>query len=228
MHRSGTSCLTGSLQQHGLFLGEVFESNQANLKGNRENAEVMKLNNSLLWFNGGSWDKPPISLNWGAGHAKARDHIIAKFVGSGHPLWGFKDPRTILTFDFWMEGLGSMDVKHLGSFRHPMAVAKSLLSRNKIPIEDGMELWRKYNAKLLCLQQKIDFPLICFDVTFCEYQLSLKKILEKLGLQSNPDTAELFFDELLRHNHADDVADLPESVAGIYAELVKTYQRQTR
>jgi len=38
MHRSGTSCLAGSLQELGLYLGEVYDQNPHNPRGNRENA----------------------------------------------------------------------------------------------------------------------------------------------------------------------------------------------
>ena len=48
MHRSGTSCLAGSLQQQGVYLGEVHEWNPHNLKGNRENPHIMALNEGLL------------------------------------------------------------------------------------------------------------------------------------------------------------------------------------
>ena len=36
MHRSGTSCLTGSLQDKGLYLGQVSQRGTFNKKGNRE------------------------------------------------------------------------------------------------------------------------------------------------------------------------------------------------
>ena len=48
MHRSGTSALAGSLEQHGLFLGRVSTSNPHNPKGNRESAEVRRLNEDVL------------------------------------------------------------------------------------------------------------------------------------------------------------------------------------
>ena len=41
MHRSGTSCLAGSLEQQGLFLGETNTRGPFNLRGNRE---------SFLWL----------------------------------------------------------------------------------------------------------------------------------------------------------------------------------
>ena len=43
MHRSGTSCLTGSLQACGLELGKFHASNKHNKKGNRENQDIIDL-----------------------------------------------------------------------------------------------------------------------------------------------------------------------------------------
>ena len=41
MHRSGTSCLTGCLQQMGLNLGKVSDFNEYNLKGNKEDDKII-------------------------------------------------------------------------------------------------------------------------------------------------------------------------------------------
>ena len=40
MHRSGTSCLAGCLEELGLHLGTVITSAPHNKKGNRENPEL--------------------------------------------------------------------------------------------------------------------------------------------------------------------------------------------
>ncbi|MCX7099285.1 MAG: hypothetical protein NTV43_15410 [Methylococcales bacterium] len=228
MHRSGTSCLTGSLQQHGLFLGEVFESNPHNLKGNRENAGVMQLNISLLEDNGGSWDNPPETIVWNSGHSDARDAIIAGFIADNHRLFGFKDPRTLLALDFWLEGLSASDctVKFIGSFRHPLSVANSLYNRNNIPIEDGLELWGLYNSKLLAHYKKAAFPLVSFDVHNDEYQKSLLRISTGLGLPVNPGIAEKFFDDALRHCNSCTSTEAPEHLTHIYRELVGIYESQ--
>ena len=54
MHRSGTSCLAGSLEQQGLFLGEVNTSAPWNRRGNRERFDVMNLQGDILEASGGS------------------------------------------------------------------------------------------------------------------------------------------------------------------------------
>ncbi len=64
MHRSGTSCLTGSLQQGGLFLGKHHEWNEYNRKGNRENQDVVNLNESIFKANGLNWKEPLRPASW--------------------------------------------------------------------------------------------------------------------------------------------------------------------
>ena len=51
MHRSGTSCLTGSLQEAGLELGEHHTWNPYNRKGNRENQDFVDLHDAILAAN---------------------------------------------------------------------------------------------------------------------------------------------------------------------------------
>lgn len=69
MHRSGTSCLAGSLQSAGLCLGSVSISNTYNPKGNRENSLIMLLNDELLNYNNSNWcSPPPTKLNWEEKH----------------------------------------------------------------------------------------------------------------------------------------------------------------
>ena len=131
MHRSGTSCLAGTLQRNGMLLGKVFEWNPHNKKGNRENENIMLLNESILTASSGSWDSPPAELTWTEEHETRRDDIIREMMGlSGNHIWGFKDPRVVLTLPFWKDGLDS--IRLVGTFRHPLSVAYSLWSRNKI------------------------------------------------------------------------------------------------
>ena len=226
MHRSGTSCLTGTLQQHGVFLGQVFESNPYNKKGNRENHEIMDLNTNLLEFNSGSWDNPPNSITWTARHSQFRDRIISKFLESNCPIWGFKDPRSLFTLDFWLKGLGNIPIKYVGSFRHPLAVAQSLFVRNQIPIEQGLILWDKYNNKLLDIHDKTNFSLVSFDAPSDEYQQSILRILTELKLPSSY-VNEQFFDESLRHEIFDDYLVLPDRISNIYNNLNEIYKKQS-
>ena len=115
MHRSGTSCLAGSLQQAGLYLGEVVEQAPHNRKGNRESLAIRSLNDRLLESNDGAWNRPPAELVWSEIFASTRDRLIAKFAD--RTSWGFKDPRTLLTLPFWQDGIP--ELVFVGTFRHP-------------------------------------------------------------------------------------------------------------
>src|SRR6266576_5199367 len=92
MHRSGTSCLAGSLEQQGLFLGEVNTSAPFNRRGNRERFDVMNLQEEILEASGGSWSSPPAVVEWQEEHVERAQRILAEHAGQ--PVWGFKDPRT--------------------------------------------------------------------------------------------------------------------------------------
>src|SRR5687767_1907436 len=122
MHRSGTSCLAGSLEEAGLYLGDVITSAPANAKGNRENKRIMNLHDAVLHHSGGSWDKLPQRLSWSEQHREERDQIVRGYAAA--PRWGFKDPRTLVLLDFWREVLGELEF--VGTFRHPWLVAESL------------------------------------------------------------------------------------------------------
>jgi len=202
MHRSGTSCLAGILGQAGLYLGNVSAKNPHNLKGNRENPGIMKLHNDLLEYNNGGWDNPPDSVSWPEHLKKERDRIISEYKNA--PIWGFKDPRTLLTLSGWLEVLP--DVFLIATFRHPMAVVKSLRKRNrKLSVEKCLSLYEIYNEKLLHYYKEYHFPVISFDLSESEYKARIVNLLKTLDIDLNLEGFE-FYDESLRHYN--DSADL--------------------
>jgi hypothetical protein len=230
MHRSGTSALAGSLQEQGLFLGQVYENNPYNKKGNRENAEIMQLNESLLVFNGGSWDNPPDSIAWSSEHEAIRNQIINKFIESDHSIWGFKDPRTLVTMKFWLDGLtGNTNVRFVGSFRNPRSVASSLLSRNKKSFNKSVRLWEAYNIRLLKEAKANSCQLVSFDVGYDEYQDTIHRIASKLGLEYHKPRGTPFFDDSLRNKDVESSPDiLSENIIRLFNELIKIYTEQSK
>lgn len=215
MHRSGTSCLAGALQQAGLFLGEVSTSNIYNKKGNREHYELMKLNDLILQYNDATWDNPPLHIIWEQKHIDSGENIILSFKKT----WGFKDPRTIITYPFWKSLLKNTHL--VGTFRHPLSVVKSLQNRNnKISTEQGLKLWDYYNEKLLEIYEKTPFPLISFDIESKDYIYKLQTISSQFGLKKIDGNS--FFDKSLRtHNTSLHTTQLPEKTEAIYKKLNK-------
>lgn len=213
MHRSGTSFLTGSLQQAGLELGKHSAWNPHNLKGNRENLEIVAFHDALLAARGCAWDNPPAApLKWTAQEQLQARQLIADYQGV--PRWGFKDPRSLLVVDGWLELIP--DLKFVGIFRHPTAVAQSLAARGGMPLEQALKLWKAYNEQLLRLQQEFAFPLLCFDEDEATLHDKLNVVLQQMAL--DPLTEERFFSAELKH-HQQQPLPLPREHEALYQEL---------
>ncbi len=196
MHRSGTSCLAGSLEQAGLCLGNVNRKAPHNPKGNQENRDIMDLNDAVLSASGAAWDSPPdTSPIWSKSHRDQRDQILASYPQD--QIIGFKDPRTIFTLEGWLEALPQ--TRLVATFRHPFAVAQSLSTRNGFPIKRGLDLWLSYNRRLLAISESREVPVINFDLLAEHYGIALRTICERLGLTPPVDGFN-FFEAGLRRN----------------------------
>jgi hypothetical protein len=215
MHRSGTSCLAGSLQAAGLTLGEVNTDAPHNALGNRENLAVMDLNDKVLDANGGDWRHPPRRVVWPDSLIAEGKHL-ASSMAQGTP-WGFKDPRTVLTLDGWLECLG--DIQLAASFRHPLAVAQSLNRRDpELSIAEGLDIWRAYNERLLAVAERRLLRVISYDRRGDEYLESVVRLARALGLP-DPDAAGRFYDIGLRHQEAANATVHSPQLASIYGRL---------
>jgi hypothetical protein len=213
MHRSGTSCLAGSLEQQGLFLGDVNTAAPWNKRGNRESFEMMDLQAAILEASGGSWDRPPDAVEWRPEHFAQARQILARHAG--WPLWGFKDPRTLLTLEGWRALVP--DLALVAIFRHPLGVAQSLERRNNFDVESALTLWKTYNERLVELHEGAPFPLVSFDEEGDVLQHKLRKAGELIGLPGAP-AGEPFFAEELRTGPAEG-DELPPDISGLYDEL---------
>lgn len=234
MHRSGTSCLTGSLQSSGLYLGEVFEENPFNKKGNRESKKVMVLNERILEGNKGAWHSPTENCRWIESDIAEAKTIVDSF--GDDVVWGIKDPRMLFTLEGWLSVI--TDVRYVGTFRNPKSVVKSLMNRSSaIGDEDyWFDLWTKYNEKLLEIYNRKPFSIINFDLESDEYLKCLNKLMIELDLKSsekgisnwiknissrvsNWKRETIFFDAGLRSNVDKSQDNMPTEALRIYREL---------
>lgn len=215
MHRSGTSCLAGALADCGLAFGTVNRAAPHNAKGNMENRAVMKVNDDLLAASGGSWDRP-VRASWSREHRSKRDGALKAY--RGFDRFGIKDPRMLFVLDGWLEVLDAPDI--VATFRHPMAVARSLENRNGFPIDVGLELWRKYNAELLTLHDRYGFEVIHFRPDISSYSREVTGTVSRLGLELPPEGIT-FVDRSLMHADStdDDVGD--EAIDQLHRRLLE-------
>src|SRR2546421_263341 len=108
MHRSGTSMVALLLAECGLYLGrerDLMPPAPDNPAGFGENVGFVELNERLLAALGGTWDAvPEFGPGWlesrGVGVLQApAEQLIQSFAG--FEPWGWKDPRSSVTFPFW-------------------------------------------------------------------------------------------------------------------------------
>jgi hypothetical protein len=216
IHRSGTSCLTGSLQAAGVNLGKHHTWNRFNEKGNRENQDIVDFHDQLLSDNQASWDKPPRRLRFSAEHFEQARRITAAFPPQ--QLWGFKDPRALLALELWKQVIP--ELTFIGIFRHPLAVAASLDRRSAggMPGKTALELWYQYNRRLLKEFQNSRFPLLCFDWEEQLFHQRLNQVLQQLGLEPL-DPEQQFYTAQLRNFDSVETAALPWKVRRLYRKL---------
>jgi len=140
MHRSGTSMLTKTLQQAGLFMGEDRDPND-------ESLFFLEFNNWILEQVHATWDFPEpyeyanntikkyiIEIY----KARVKSKAIQKYWGMKKYIqytklqainipWGWKDPRNSLTLDIWKAIYPNAKIIHI--YRNPIDVANSLKQR---------------------------------------------------------------------------------------------------
>lgn len=213
MHRSGTSALTGVLRQSGLYLGAALDAPIArNPTGLQEPAAVLHMHEDLLNANGGCWHAPPDQVTWDKLHCAVRDLFIESRQGTG--LWGFKDPRTLLVIDGWIEVLPHWSA--VGIFRAPQAVARSLMARNGLEEEACYRLWEAYNTRLLQLHRLYNIPLVEFRSDTETTRADMLRVVEALGLR--PDVS-LLDGRIPTHSAASDPETVPEPLQGLWRDL---------
>jgi hypothetical protein len=229
MHRSGTSAASRALQALSVHLGDnFFEPAPDNPTGYWEDKALVAINQRVLEELRLAWDDTePIPYERFAHHRIRLVQLHAvRYLESNlmqHPVWGFKDPRSIRLFPFWREVLrrsGTRD-SYVLAIRHPLSVAASLFARQEIPLAKAQRLWLAHNVPFL--HELRDKPLVVVDYDLLAEmpQAQLERIAAGLALpaQAGPNSAEIerfasgFLDGALRHNsfsNADFDAGTPE------------------
>jgi hypothetical protein len=236
MHRSGTSFLVRTLNLAGLWLGGDDQLHTVegrakigNPKGNYENNEGIAINDTILARSGGSWYNPPKRLVATADDA-ARIVALCNTLANGQPAgylrWGWKDPRTVLTLDIWLQSLDS-NLFIVGSYRHPSAVAKSLAARDAIPLEAGYALWGVYVRHLIHHIRKHPFALVRFDVDKEILMDQVATVCNLTGLRTDEDTISSWYDSKLVRSTTtvDDHSPMFTRVAPLWEELLSIHKQ---
>lgn len=152
MHRSGTSALTGMLCGAGFTPpSDLMPPTEANPKGYWESWEIHLLNDRFLRSMGASWRGPrDLPLGWEdaektfAWHEELLQTISRLFSNHANPI--IKDPRFCILLSGlrpWLE-CPDTSFRFILPVRDPLEVSKSLELREKVPPEEGINLWLAY------------------------------------------------------------------------------------
>lgn len=239
MHRSGTSILTRLLNILGVYLGpeeRLLQPLADNPRGFWEHQLLQELNEEILTKAGGSWHDPPtLSSDW------ERRANLENFVMRAErvihddftraKIWGWKDPRTCLTLQFWQRLLPSM--RYVICLRNPMDVARSLERRDGFSVEKGIYLWLTYLKAVLdhtAHQRRI---LVFHEELMEKWQFELQRLSEFLGMPERAnrkdvqDKVKSFIDQKLWHHRSETletVVDLnPRPLARALLMAQQTY-----
>ena len=159
MHRSGTSTVAGILHLNGVLMGseKTFRPKPLpqNPKGFYENLDFRKVNDRILSHH--NYDVKSYSIDIPDVKATGRlrrkmKQLLSKY-STEYQNWGWKDPRTCLTLNLWLnelKGLGFLtETRILVVVRNEISVARSLYLRNELPLEIGLNLWMSYYMRAL-------------------------------------------------------------------------------
>lgn len=166
-HRSGTSAVTGALVALGLQ-GVDPADQMETLVSNPEHGESLGAalyDEALLARVDAAWDAPPPQASEplvadDAGLTDPAAIMAAAYPGTGPLVW--KDPRACLLLPHWRRLLpGPLTVVLV--WREPLSVARSLHTRNAMPLVDGLALWERYNRSAAAGLQGVDTYVVDYD-----------------------------------------------------------------
>jgi hypothetical protein len=191
MHKSGTTLLARTLHASGIRMVEDdYEDRDYDRGGNYEWTAFQEINAELL----DSHDQHSLMI-----HPHADLRISASLVQRARSLvnrcqseyddWGFKDPRTLLTYPFWRRILPEHRI--IGIFRHPGEVQlhyASSFSRMLAWSFPSLHHWCVYNRRLLRLRLSASHVRLLLN--FREFILR-DQLMRELSALLNRDIPDL-------------------------------------
>ncbi len=169
MHKSGTTLVSEILHKSGINMVEQFDEEQGYYKGNKmERASTLDLNHEMLNSRGvSSLDIPvtPEALDPSPAQIKRMEEIIDD-CNIRYKFWGFKDPRTCITYNIWKKLLPPHRL--IVVYRHPAKILAHYNKRSTFMDRisryfRAMEKWKANNQLLLAHISQSEYPQIIIN-----------------------------------------------------------------
>jgi hypothetical protein len=186
MHRSGTSLVAQLVAALGVYAGgpdDLPPPDMFNPTGFWEHKEVVQLDDEILGSLGASWrgthgaDVSRLSHAKRAGYVDRARDIVARSL-HGHGPFVVKDPRMSLLFPLWREALG--EPVCVLAWRDPMAVARSLETRDGLPLMASIAAWEQSTRALLRDSEGLPRVLVSYEELLADPQRVTRELHEAL------------------------------------------------
>ncbi len=165
MHRSATSLVAKALHdQNNVHWPSSAFVHRSQPHGHWECRPIVELNDRILQAAGGAWFTPPPVSEIRALANQFNSDIARTLqkVKGDRPIWGWKDPRTVLTFELFAPHLAGEDLHFIVCFRDPRRIAASLQRRNGGDRAAWEKLAREYNERIFEILE--NYPSGCEKV----------------------------------------------------------------
>jgi len=189
MHKSGTTLIAKMLHHSNINMVDCLSDLNYD-QGNKYERSSMVFTN-LAILNIAFSEKSYTSLKYQTDHPRYEPSIVENQVkyliahlNEQHENWGFKDPRTCLTYSIWKKHLGQHFV--IGAFRSPWSVLNHYTSKRKLGkfrydiIFQVLKSWYVHNEVVLNEMSQSNSTLIYYDDMMSNHNMikSLSKVLK--------------------------------------------------
>ena len=156
---------------------------------------------------------------------------IVKECNLRYENWGWKDPRTCLTVEYWVNIMQELDlsddIKIIFVVRKALSVSRSLKKRNELPLEQGLELWKAYTERALKFCNGSQLP-----THYCSFEALLKDPLSTcdslfgfLNEHWDPKVVDQFVDSSITSSQKGEEVTPPEDIVRLESELYSRVEK---
>ncbi len=194
--RSGTSAIARGLAALGVDLGDhlVPPNPRENPRGYFEDDDLRRLNDELLAAVGSSNMSLQLAGPAALAHPalkpfKHRARLLIQQRYGHRPLWGFKDPRTVLTLSFWQDLLreGQYHDAYVLALRNPLSVAASLAALDAgFDVRRSCIFWLLRNAAALTGIRGRPGVVVNYDKLLADPHGQIRRVAGALSLPWTP------------------------------------------
>jgi len=192
MHRSGTSMISGVLEKLGVdMVKRGLSKNVGNPLGYFEDEGFYNLNERILKIAGGSWYDVPDKdeLEFIREKDSKIDLSVTNLIKNRESeLWGFKDPRTCITIDFYLPHL--KNPYFIVTHRNKEDIVKSFKKRdgtNEFGDEELVDTYRERIDSFFKEHPNLNRLDIDFEKAIDEPKKTVKRIAKFLKIKKNKD-----------------------------------------